>query len=113
VNLGTADEDQEGLSVTGRNVVPPRPDAAVRNKPPRYPSDAVRRHAEGSVGLRVHVTELGVAAWVEVIASSGDGSLDRAARDAVALWRFQPAQDAGRPVAFDYDFEIRFRMGDS
>ena len=37
VNLGNADEDVEGLSVTGRNVVPPRPDAAVRNKPPRVP----------------------------------------------------------------------------
>ncbi len=113
VNLGNADEDVEGLSVTGRNVVPPRPDAAVRNKPPRYPADAVRRRAEGTVGLRVHVTELGLPAWVEVIESSGDGSLDRAARDAVARWRFQPARDGARPLAFDYDFEIRFRLGDS
>ena len=61
----------------------------------------------------MHVTELGLPAWVEVIESSGDGSLDRAARDAVARWRFQPARDGARPLAFDYDFEIRFRLGDS
>lgn len=112
VNLGGSDEDLEGLTVTGRNVVPPRPDATVRNRPPGYPPDAVRRHAEGTVGLLVHVAENGVPLGVEVIESSGDASLDRSAREAVALWRFQPAREAGAAVPFDYEMSISFRMGE-
>lgn len=112
VNLGGADEDLEGLTVTGQNVVPPRPDATVRNKPPSYPADAVRRRAEGTVGLLVHVAENGVPLGVEVTESSGDGSLDRSAREAVALWRFQPARQHGAAVPFDYELSISFRFGD-
>ncbi len=110
VNLAGADQDQEPLSVTGRDVVPPRPDG-VRNKPPAYPADAARRRAEGTVGLRIHVTEAGTPAWVDVVASSGDASLDRAAREAVALWRFQPARNNGGPVPFDFEYRIRFTLG--
>ena len=112
VNLGGADEDLEGLVVTGRNVVPPRPDATIRNKPPGYPADAARRHAEGTVALRVHVAENGTPLAVDVVETSGDASLDRSAREAVALWRFQPAREGGQAVPFDYEMSISFRMGE-
>lgn len=110
VNLGNADEDRDPLLVTGPDVVPPRPDARVRNKPPAYPADAARRGARGTVGLRVRVTETGIPAWVEVVESSGDASLDRSAQEAVSLWQFQPARNGGAAVAFDYDIAIRFTM---
>lgn len=110
VNLGNADEDRDPLLVTGPDVVPPRPDARVHNKPPAYPPDAARRGARGSVGLRVRVTESGVPAWVEVVESSGDASLDRSAQEAVSLWQFQPARNGGAAVPFDYDITIRFTM---
>jgi protein TonB len=110
VNLGGANEDQEALSVTGDNVVPPRPDARIHNKPPPYPLDAVRRHAEGVVGVRIHVTENGTPGYVDVIHSSGDASLDRSVRDAVMLWRFDPARDHGTPIPFDYTMNFEFSM---
>ena len=108
VNIGGDDVDQEGLTVSGPNVVPPRPDALFHNKPPGYPAEAVRRHAEGTVSLRTHVTESGVPGWVDVLTSSGDSSLDRSAQEAVALWRFQPARDHG--VAVPFDLTIRFNF---
>ena len=112
VNLGNADEDQEALSVTGKNVVPPRPDAAFHNKPPQYPADAARRGHEGLVLVRARVSEAGVPSSVDIITSSGDSSLDRAARDAVQLWRFTPARNNGIAVPFDYDVSLRFGLND-
>jgi protein TonB len=93
-------------------VVAPRPDALAHNRPPGYPSDAVRRHAEGTVVLMVHVTEDGTPAWVDVRTSSGDASLDRSAKEAVALWRFQPARAGGKTVPFDYELAIHFSLDD-
>ena len=111
VNLAGAEQDQEALSVIGRDVVPPRPDGSVRNKPPAYPVEAARRRAEGVVGLRIHVTEAGTPAWVDVVESSGEASLDRAAREAVALWRFQPARNNGAAVPYDFLYRIKFSLG--
>lgn len=109
VNLGGMD-DRESLLVTGDDVVPPRPDDTIHNRPPAYPAEAARRHAQGTVGLVVHVTETGQPAWVDVVATSGDAALDSAARDAVALWRFRPATEAGIPVPFDFAYNIRFTL---
>lgn len=111
VHLTAGDDvDQEGLVVTGPNVVPARPDALFHNKPPGYPMDAVRRHAEGRVTLQIHVTEAGTPGWVEVLESSNDPSLDRAAQEAVALWHFQPARNHGVPVPFDIPYSFRFSI---
>jgi protein TonB len=96
--------------VTGDNVVPPRPDARFHNKAPVYPDDAVRRHAQGVVGVRIHVTETGTPVYVDVIHSSGDASLDNSVREAVMLWRFQPASDHGSPVPFDSPMNFDFSM---
>lgn len=111
VNLGGAAQDQDPLLVTGPNVVPPRPDATVHNRPPSYPADAGRRGAQGVVRLIIHVTESGAVAWVDVAQSSGDPSLDQAARNAVALWRWQPARQGGVPVPFDYEQTFEFTIG--
>ncbi len=110
VHLGEGDDDVGAFSVTGDNVVPPRLDARVHNKAPVYPEDAIRRHAGGVVGVRIHVTETGTPAYVDIIHSSGDASLDGSVREAVMLWRFQPASDRGRPVAFDYVMNFDFSM---
>lgn len=66
---------------------------------PRYPRQALRRGAEGTVLLRVLVDEQGRPQEVAIETSSGHRDLDRAAREQVlAKWRFHPATHQGRPI---------------
>lgn len=60
-----------------------------------YPIDAMRRHEQGTVILHVLVDADGKVLTVEIETSSGSPRLDRAARDAVRLWRFNPAKHGG------------------
>lgn len=92
-----------GPAVTGPAepppVVPARFDAAYLNNPkPIYPPGARRRGETGTVTLRVLVAEDGTAAQVEMKTGSGSPSLDRAAQEAVAQWRFVPARQGGAPI---------------
>jgi protein TonB len=112
VNLGDADESQDGVDVTGRGVVPPSPDSAFRNQAPIYPIEAARQGTEGTVSLLVRVSAQGLPRDVLVANSSGSATLDRAARNAVRRWHFTPARVQGAPVPFDYPLDIRFVLGD-
>jgi protein TonB len=49
--------------------------------------------------LRVHVLATGLADRVEIHTSSGHDRLDKAARSAVARWRFVPARSGDLAVA--------------
>jgi len=81
-------------------VAPPRFDADYLHNPaPAYPALSRRLGEEGRVLLRVYVHADGSAGQVEVRESSGYERLDRAAREAVARWRFVPARQGERPVA--------------
>lgn len=80
-------------------IVPARFDAAYLNNPkPTYPPAARRRGETGTVTLRVQVSEDGSAAQVELKVSSGSSSLDLAALEAVARWKFVPARQGDTPV---------------
>jgi protein TonB len=63
----------------------------------KYPEAAVEDGVEGTVKLKVLVTELGGAAEVKVAQSSGDRGLDTAAVEFVKGWRYQPAVQDGKP----------------
>jgi protein TonB len=66
---------------------------------PRYPRQALRRGATGTVLLRVLVDEQGWPKEVAIETSSGHRDLDRAAREQVlAKWRFHPATRQGRAI---------------
>jgi protein TonB len=56
-----------------------------------YPVEALRNREQGTVILSVLVGADGTVLSVEIEKSSGSRSLDRAAREAVAKWRFHPA----------------------
>ncbi len=111
VNLGNGGQDLADLNARSDDIIPPRPDSRYRNMPPAYPPEAMRRHQEGPAHLMVHVTVDGVPDLVEVAGSSGHTSLDQAAVQAVARWRFTPALGAAGPVPFSFTLDIHF-IGD-
>jgi protein TonB len=72
---------------------------AYRSAPLQFPVQALRRHLQGTVLLRVLVDETGKPLQVEVEHGSGYALLDRSAREQVlAHWRFQPAMANGHAV---------------
>jgi len=62
-----------------------------------YPRAALEDGVEGTVQLKVLVTETGEVASVEIVRSSGDRRLDAAAKDFVRAWRYRPAVQDGQP----------------
>lgn len=78
---------------------------------PRYPQEALRRDAGGTVRVRVTVATDGSVDRLEVAESSGNRYLDRAAMEAVRRWRFQPAVRDGQPVVADVVVPIVFNPG--
>ena len=85
---------------------------SVGNPLPRYPMAARRRGLEGRVVLRVFVGSDGRARSVSVRTGSPHPILDEAAAETLRRWRFEPARQAGVPVAAWVDVPITFRLRD-
>jgi len=96
----------EGSGVTESPVANPGTDAGSEVAPsavtygalPRrvaYPRDSLLAREQGTVVLRVLVGADGVVQALEIQTSSGYARLDRAARDAVRRWLFNPARRNG------------------
>jgi protein TonB len=77
---------------------------------PSYPSSARRLGAQGTTLLRVHVAADGRVSEVRVESSAGHPDLDRAASEAVARWRFEPARRGTEPVAMWVRLPVEFRL---
>jgi TonB family protein len=78
--------------------------------PPVYPKDAEKKGLEGTVGLRVLVTEKGTVDKVEVETSSGHPQMDEAAIKAAQKTRFRPAIKDGQRVAMWINYPIQFAL---
>ncbi|MDL5054764.1 energy transducer TonB [Oscillatoria laete-virens NRMC-F 0139] len=102
-------KDRTTLRASGGAQVKARPDY-LRNPPPKYPAEALRKKQEGTVLLRVQVTPEGRAEEVTLSRSSGHSLLDDAAIKAVRGWRFQPAKVGGFPVASTVEVPVDFRI---
>jgi protein TonB len=68
------------------------------NRAPKYPDMAWRLRQHGRVVIRMHIDTDGRVTDTEILESSGHPALDRAARDALAKWRFIPALRDGVAV---------------
>ena len=82
----------------------------LETPPPSYPPSARRRGLEGRVVLDLTIDAGGRIVAVALVRSSGVGSLDDAAREAVAGWRFRPAHRDGQPVESRRQVPIRFQL---
>jgi periplasmic protein TonB len=89
-------------------IAPPR--ELPRNKPPDYPPRLLQRNVEGTVRLEVLVQVDGSVGSIRVIDSSGHRLFDDAAVRAVGRWQFEPARQAGRPVAHRHIVECNFSI---
>lgn len=84
-------------------------DAASRERAPvRYPPDAVRTGARGTVLLSIDVAEDGTATAISVMRTSRVRSLDRAALEAARRWRYLPAIREGQANASTMQLEVSF-----
>jgi protein TonB len=82
----------------------------LNNPAPRYPVQAFRERAEGTVVLRAEVLPSGQSGRVELQKSSGFKLLDESALATVKQWRFKPAMQDGKPVAQWVTIPITFRL---
>lgn len=78
---------------------------------PHYPQDAIMNRQQGLVVLRVLVGADGTPARIEVEpATHAAPSLVKAAAEAAAQWRFNPALEAGRPIAGYARVPVQFSL---
>ncbi|MBF7730425.1 energy transducer TonB [Pseudomonas sp. N040] len=77
---------------------------------PRYPAQARRRNQQGVVLLEVRLDERGAQRDIQLLRSSGFPSLDSAALEAVAGWRFHPETINGKGVPSRVQIPIEFAL---
>ena len=77
---------------------------------PDYPRSAREGRVEGSVRLRLVVSEDGSVLSVAVEVPSGSEALDDAAASAARDWRFEPATEDGAPVLSTVLVPVSFRI---
>lgn len=101
----------------GDDILPPQPPRVgvqleyAQAPAPAYPRDALRDGVEGTVLLKVLVDIDGRPLDVQIERSSGNRSLDRAAREQVLQrWRFRPATQDGRAVQAIGLVPVDFRL---
>jgi TonB family protein len=102
--LGQLPPDQK-TSLLAPNTAPPTP---KRMNPPEYPEDAFRKKAKGTVVVDILIGEEGEVAHAKVRLSVP--SLDDAALACARQWLFDPAKEAGKPVAFFAHVPVRFNI---
>ncbi len=83
---------------------------AISSPKPLYPADAQRLRQQGSVTLRVTVESDGSTSDIEVEQSSGSRSLDRAARQALRRWQFQPAYRNSEAIRSEVRVPVNFAL---
>ena len=98
-----------GVGGSGGGGVSARPIGGYQVKP-HYPESARRQRVEGTVLLKMRITEQGQVEDVQVERSAGHPELDESAIEAVRRWRFEPARRNGEPVAILVTIPVVFKL---
>ncbi len=79
---------------------------------PHYPESARQQGIQGTVMLKIQILSNGRPGFVSVYRSSGNGSLDDAAVEAVQQWRFIPSEDrnTGEAITCVTTMPVAFRL---
>jgi len=70
----------------------------LRQVAPRYPEEARKAGVSGLVRVLITIQEDGSVGEVRFLETPGDYGFETVVREALAQWRFQPAQVGGVPV---------------
>ncbi len=87
-----------------------RPLTAVSRMQPTYPMRAKRRNIEGHVKVKFVVDKEGRVEDVTILEEEPEGVFDKAARDSVSKWRFEPGTVGGSKVKTVAETTIRFEL---
>jgi len=110
----TGQKDTIAAVKPAETLVPPTYHAAyLRNPAPRYPLAARLNGEQGTVMLKVLVTQQGLPGSVTVEKTSGFPLLDAAAVQTVRQWRFVPARRGAQAIDASVLVPIRFRLQDA
>jgi periplasmic protein TonB len=82
----------------------------IKGGQPRYPTAAMRSAQEGWVEVSFTISPEGNVGNVKVLDAQPRHVFDRAAMDAVSRWKYEPAMQAGSPVASDRQQRIEFKL---
>jgi TonB family protein len=81
---------------------------ALRKVDPKYPPELRTSHVDGEVILYAIIRKDGSVDSIQLV-HSVDPHLDANAMEALALWKFQPAEKHGEPVDLEAVVHIPFR----
>lgn len=92
-------------------IPPPTRDAMLLTQPaPAYPPEAIRAGDEGTVMVMADVDVDGNTSNIKISKRSGSRILDRAALREVARWQFEPALQAGKPMASTVQVPVQYTL---
>lgn len=86
------------------------PAKLLHNPPPDYPTEAIAKGWSGRALLRLSISTEGKVIKIILVESSGYALLDKAAKQAVQHWAFEPARRAGSSIDSTALLPVRFRM---
>lgn len=87
------------------------PPAYLNNPKPPYPAAMRQRRIQGSVGVRIAVSQQGTPTAVDITRPSGHAEFDSTASSWILRhWRFRPATTAGKATASTVTTTVRFRL---
>ena len=89
-----------------------RAPSKIAGASPRYPQWARRAGLEAVVTLRFIVAADGTVRQIKIHDIEGDERFGAEAAKAVATWRFEPATQAGKPVACWCFQKVNFKLSD-
>lgn len=84
--------------------------AHLSNPAPIYPRQSQRRKEQGTVMLEVLILADGSVAELRIKESSGYQRLDQAALNAVAQWRYVPANQGGETIDYWHLQPVAFAL---
>ena len=80
----------------------------IKRVQPEYPAQARQMRLEGKVELQASISKTGSITAVKQV--SGDGTLGRAAIDAVRQWKYKPYYLNGEPIEIQTQITVNFKL---